>query len=274
MLRRIALLLALSLSASELAMSQTASVPTKDSNAVALLAGSLNAMLGSATISDVTLSAQVTRTAGAGADSGAVTLQAVSSGNASITYSFSNGQQRAEIINPSSPSRGAWSGADGAWHQMAVHNTWTPAPWFAPALVLELALNDPQAALDNLGTTTLNGITVAHIRLSRVLPPSSGSATTLANIQSLTAVDVYLDEVSNLPISLSFNLHPDSNAGADIPVVVQYSNWAKASGILLPFHVQRFLNGSPLEDISVSSATVNSGLSPSVFNVPMAGGSQ
>jgi hypothetical protein len=255
----------------QLEAQETSTQATKDSAAVSLASNALTAMTGGVAISDVTLSAQVIRTVGSDSESGAATLEALSAGDASLTYSLGGGQ-RAEIINPSSSPRGAWSGPDGVWHQMALHNSWTPATWFAPTLVLEAALVDPQLSIENLGSAIIEGEAVEHLRVWRVLPSISGSSATLALIQGLSTVDIYLDATSNLPVALDFNLHPDSNAGVNIPVEVRYSNWQRSSGALMPFHIQRFFNGSLLDDISVSSATVNSGLSSSSFNVPATSG--
>jgi len=256
------------------AVAQPSAAGTKDSTALNLAMIALKAMMPSVALSDITLSAQVIRTVGSGSESGAATLDALDNGDASLTYSL-GGEQHAEIANPSSDPRGAWSGADGAWHRIALHNTWTPAAWFAPALVLKTALDDPQLALLNVGPTRLNGQAVEHLRSWRVLTSLSGSPETLATIQRLSTLDIYLDATSNLPVEFDFNLHPNSNAGVNIPVAVCFSNWQQSSGAFVPFHIQKFLNGSLLDDISVSSVDFNRGLSSSSFAIPaVSGGAQ
>jgi hypothetical protein len=248
-----------------------AAVATKDPTAASLVSNALKVMTPGAQVTDITISAQVVRNENSDSETGPVTLEALSAGDASLTYALSGGQ-RSEIVNPSSNPPGAWSGTDGVWHGMALHNTWTPAAWFAPALVLEEFLNDPSLTIVNLGQTSLNGEAVQHLRSWRTLTSTSGAPADLAIIQSLSTVDIYIDLTSNLPVALNFNLHPDSNAGVNIPVQILYSNWQSSSGMMLPFHVQRFFNGNLLDDISVSTATVNSGLSPSAFNVPATSG--
>lgn len=274
MISRAAFALALLMNASGFAVAQLAAAPVKYTTAVQLTRTSLNAMSPSIVVNDINLLAQVERTAGSESESGAATLEALISGEASVTYSLSV-ERHAEIINPSADPRGAWSGADGVWHRMALHNTWAPAAWFAPALILEEALGDRQLALESLGSTNLNGEPVQHLRSWRVLPSISGSASDIALIQTLSMIDIYLDATSSLPVEFDFNLHPDSNAGTNIPIAIRFSNWQKTSGALLPYHIQRFFNGGLLDDISVSSANVNSGLPSSSFDVPAtAGGAQ
>lgn len=271
---RAILTIALSVCIPGFAFAQPSATSTKDPAAVKLAMNSLKAMMPSVALSDITLSAQVIRTAGSASESGAATLDALDNGDASLTYSL-GGEQHAEIVNPSSDPRGVWADADGAWHPMAIHNTWAPTAWFAPALVLKAALDDPQLALENLGPTKLNDAAVVHLRSSRTLPSTSGGPATLAMIRRLSAADIYLDATSNLPVELDFNLPPNSNAGVDIPVAVRFSDWRQSAGAMLPFHIQKFLNGSLLDDISVSSVDVNRGLSSSSFTVPpTSGGAQ
>jgi hypothetical protein len=253
------------------APAQTATVAvTKDSTAISLVSNALNAMT-PMTVNDVTLTGQVLSDASGDGESGMLTFMALNGGDANLAYSLATGP-RSEIINPASEPQAAWSGTDGVWHKTAIHNTWTPAAWFAPVLILESALTDPQLAIQNLGSASLNGQSVQHLRIWRVLTSTSGAPATLALIQSLSTVDLYLDAASKLPVALDFNLHPDSNAGTNIPVEIRYSNWQKSTGTLMPFHIQKFFNGELLDDISVSSAIVNSGLSSSSFNVPTTSG--
>jgi hypothetical protein len=274
MFRRIAFFLVLPACASLISLSQSASTPMKDPTAVQLAESVLSAMTPNSALNDITLSAQVSHPTASETESGEATLKALSSGQASLAYSV-GGEQHAEIINPSFYPRGGWAGADGVWHQMAIHNTWTPAAWFAPGILLVQVLSDSQLALENLGATNLNGQAAQHLRAWRVLPSVSGSPSDLALIQSLSTVDIYVDATTNLPTEFDFNLHPDSNAGVNIPIAVRYSNWQRSSGVLLPFHIERFWNGSLLDDISVSSVAINSGLSSSSFSVPNnAGGAQ
>jgi hypothetical protein len=250
---------------------QTTSVSAaKDANAASLLSSALNAM-SPVLVNDITITGQAVGDASTDSESGTLTFKALNGGDASLAFSLASGQ-RNEIVNPTSDPQAAWSGIDGVWHKTALHNTWTPAAWFAPALVLESALTDPQLALQNLGSTSLNGRAVQHIRFWRVLSSASGASATIALVQGLSTVDIYLDAASNLPIVLGFNLHSDLNAGTNIPVAVFYSNWQKSSGVLVPMHLQKFLNGNLLDDIAVTSATVNSGLTSSSFSVPAVSG--
>jgi hypothetical protein len=83
----------------------------------------------------------------------------------------------------------------------------------------------------------------------------------------LSQVDVYLDSTTNLPVALDFNVHPDTDAGLDLPVEVQFSGWQLVHGIQVPSHIQKFLQGSLTLDLSGVTISVNTGLAQSDFTI-------
>ncbi|PYU30180.1 MAG: hypothetical protein DMG28_19510 [Acidobacteria bacterium] len=78
---------------------------------------------------------------------------------------------------------------------------------------------------------------------------------------------MYLDSASLLPVAITFNLHPDVDAGTDIAGEVRFSDYRLVSGIRVPFHVQEFLNGGLVLDILISNVTVNLGLQDTDFGI-------
>lgn len=241
----------------------TPPVAVRDPQAVMFLSQALSRLKSTpAAISDVTLTAGATYTAGSDQETGSATLQALGAEQSRVTLNLDNGQ-RQEIRNG---FMGVWSGTDGAAHLMATHNCWTDASWFYPLLTVEAASSDPTVSIMFAGPTTLNGEAVEELVLSRVMPNQSASVT--AEIQKLSTVQLYLDSSSLLPVELDFNLHPDRNLNQDIPVEIQFSDYRPVSGALAPFHIQKFLQHSLLLDLEVSGAVVNSGLSAAEFALP------
>jgi hypothetical protein len=74
-------------------------------------------------------------------------------------------------------------------------------------------------------------------------------------------VDLYVDGATFLPISYVYNSHPDTDAGLDIPTEIRYSDYRTVDGILVPFHVQKLVNGSLSLDLQFQAASLNTGLS-------------
>jgi hypothetical protein len=248
---------------------QTAAQTTaaKDPRAVALLTGAVSALAGGTNITDVTLTGTVTRTAGSDVETGAVTLQALGglAGRMNMTLT---GGPRGEVINQSQGAlAGQWSGSDGVQHAMAQHNALVPAAWFFPALALAEALNDPSVQVAYVDQEIMGGVAVAHIQFCRVLPSGISSDAAMTPFEHLTSVDVYLAAANSLPVALDFNIHPDNNEKLDIPVEVQYSDYQKIGGILLPARVQKFINNALFLDLSITGVAVNTNLSSSDFAV-------
>ena len=77
---------------------------------------------------------------------------------------------------------------------------------------------------------------------------------------------MYLDSSSLLPVALSFNTHPDNNALLNIRVEVDLSNYQVVKGVQIPFRIQKFLNGSLFLDLTIQSASVNTGLTVAIFS--------
>lgn len=236
--------------------------PVRDPNAVALVNKALQALAGSMALTDVTIAGTATYVAGSDQESGTATLIASGNGMSSVQLNLDNGP-RQEIRN--GPA-GIWSGPDGVTHWMATHNCWTDANWFFPALTLQALQIDSTLGVLNLGPALWNGVPATHLQFSHVIPGQTAPMT--AEIQSLSTVDLYLDPTALVPLALTFNTHLDSDLNANIPVVIQFGNYQNSGGVLVAFHVQKFLQGSLYLDLVLSQAAINTGVSPSTFTLP------
>ena len=78
----------------------------------------------------------------------------------------------------------------------------------------------------------------------------------------LSKIDFFLDPTTSLPVAIAFDIHPDGDAGLDIPVRVEFSDYRSVSGTQIPFHIQRFINNRLALDLQFENAVINSGLSP------------
>src|SRR5207302_1463214 len=119
-----------------------------------------------------------------------------------------------------------WIGADGVQHDAAQHNCLLPAHWIVPVLALQT-----QAGKLNKSVAAGTDQSVAVQELSMKAPPgdSSGAAQRIAE---LSGARLSLDASTSLPTSLSFNIHPDQDAGLDIPIVVRYADYRSVNGVV------------------------------------------
>ncbi len=238
---------------------------TRDPRAVTLASQALQALTGGTAITDASLQASASYVAGSDQESGTASLEAHVGYESRIVLSLSGGQ-RSEVRNGSlTIPQGKWSGPDGVWNPLALHNCWADPTWFFPALTIQTALNDPQVALAYVGQESKAGTIVQHIQITRLLPGQSATATAL--IQRLSQADLYLDAASYLPVAIDFNLHPDTDAGLDLAAEIQFAGWHAVSGIQAPSRIQKFLQGGLVLDLSVLTIFVNRGIPQSDFTV-------
>jgi len=235
--------------------------PIQSPQGVALATQAMAALTGTTQVNDITLTGTATRTAGSDVESGSITLRALGTAESRLDLSANNGT-RTEIRNldSNSASQGFWIGLDGIAHSMANHNCATDAAWFFPALSVLSQLSNPDLVVTYIGNETRGDVSVQHLHFLLQSPVPS------ALVQQLGAEDVYLDASSNLPVAITFNAHPDNDASANLPVEVDFSNYQAVNGVQVPFRIQRLLNGSVLFDLTIQSATVNSGLTAAAFS--------
>ena len=212
------------------------------------------ALTGGTQVNGVTESGQVTRTLGGDQESGTITMQSTGNTNSQIQISTGAGNRsetRSWASDGSGPL-GQWTGLDGQPHQMAQHNCWTDAVWFFPALSMLSDYSDPTMVFNDLGPMQHDGHNVEHIQAYRSIPGAPPGTLT-----SLSTVDYYLDSQTALPVAIAFFTHGDTDVNATVPVEMVFSQYQAVSGIQVPFLITRMLNGSPLFQITITSAVPN-----------------
>jgi hypothetical protein len=249
----------------------TQSAPQIDPAAVPLIQKALLA-LGGAPVTDVTLTGTATRTAGSYVETGSITLKALGANQSRLDLAVVGGTwTEVRGINSQGAPQGSWTSLDGKTHPAAGHNILTDAVWFFPALSALDHAASPQLGVTYVGTETRDGATVQHLHFASPdpsLPPDASLPPHFSpRVAELTTMDVYLDPASSLPVAVTFNMHPDNNALIDIPVEVDFSNYQAVNGVQVPFRIQKSLNGTLFYDITIQSASVNSGLTATEFAV-------
>lgn len=236
--------------------------PATSLSATTTLQRSLGTLAPNLALTDVTLSGSVRRIAGSDEQSGTATLKALSSGAARADLSLSSGTM-SEIFDMSSGElTGAWSGPDRALHTTPYHNLLSEPAWFFPTFAISRRLSTGYFVTD-VGPVTDTGGTVQHISVYQN-PPVQSFAGRIP-FAHLSQIDFFIDSSTLLPVAISFNIHPDNDALLDIPVEIRFSDYRSVSGAQVPFHIQKFINGSLLLDIQIQNVTTNSGLSAASF---------
>ena len=230
---------------------------------ITVLQNALKALVGITAVNDVTLTGTAERIAGSNDETGTATYKAIP-GASRLDLNLSKGT-RSEIrgIGPNGLG-GNWIGPDGVVHEVANHNLLTDAGWF-PIFTLSNLISSTNTVLTFVGAETKNGVSAIHITSSQ---PDTNAPAQIAQLwQHLTQMEIYFDASTFLPLAVDFNTHPDDNAALDIPVEFRFSDYRQVGSLTLPFHVQRYLNGSLFVDAQFQSASVDSGLSSTIFTI-------
>jgi hypothetical protein len=231
-----------------------------------VLLQALRATVGTASISDVTLTGTARRIAGSDDETGTVVLKALSTGEARADFSFPSGPRTEVYANSDKGPVGTWAGPDGVSKPIPLYNVLVDSAWFFPAIMLGRSGASPNAVVSYVGAETYNSVAVLHLSVSRQFPNAPSQISAL--MQRHSQMEVYADASTSLPTAISFNTHPDQDAFRDIPVEIRFSDYRLVNGVQTPFHVQKYFNGSLILDLQFDRADLNTGLSPSSFAVP------
>lgn len=239
--------------------------PQSDPQAATLAAGSGARLTGGNAISDVSLTATVHHIAGSLNETGTATLKALGTSQSRLDLVLPSGTL-SEVRNSSTGIPACeWIGPDGAVHATAQHNCWTDPGWFFPALSSLTQGSNANVVFSYVGQETRGGASVQHLRSYLYLAGAKPIA--ISEVQRLSAIDFYLDSTTLLPVAIDFKAHPDNDEIAEIAVEIVLSDYRAINGVLVPFHIQKFINNGLVFDISVTSVSLNSGLSASVFAI-------
>jgi len=217
-------------------------------------------------ITDISLTCAVHRIAGGEDETGTATLRALATGESRMDFTFPSGQRSEVHANSTTGPIGSWSGPDGIAKGLAQFNILVDSAWFSPDLVLSKLVNSKETVASAVSSETRSGAAIEHLTLSRQFP--SAPAQMSRRMQRDSQMEVYLDASSLLPQALDFNTHPDTDAGRNLLVEIRYSDYKAEQGLVMPFHIQQYVNGALALDLQVQRVELNSGLSPAMFIVP------
>jgi hypothetical protein len=243
---------------------QVAQTNSASPQAIQILQQALAALNGSTPTRDITLSGSAHYIAGSDDETGTAVLKATAIGSSRIDLSLSSGQ-RSEVYNFSAAMPvGQWSGPDGNTHAVSYHNLLNEPGWFSPVTAIARRLTGSGFVATLIGAETLDSQSVQHVSVAQ--QPFDSSAQS-ALLQHLTQIDLYVDPATFLPVAMSFSIHPDADAGLDIPVVVRFSDYRTVNGANVPFHIEKYINNTLVLDLQMQSATVNTGLTVSSLGI-------
>ncbi len=239
--------------ASSLAQTQTA----PPSGLAGILAQASTAFSPDQPISSVELQGTATWHIGDTEDSGAIDLKAFATGASTVQMSLAKRGQRTESQSAITDDRScSWTGAAAATHDVAQSNCWTPLPWFLPQLSLQAASMPKNLLLQDLSSAATSAGNY-QVRYQISSAPGKTAATVTDTILQLSTADLSLDRTTYLPAKLDYKQHAENLPNASLTVEIRYSDYRKTSGVTVPFHIERYVNGVLELAIDVSNISVN-----------------
>ncbi|HET9100354.1 MAG TPA: hypothetical protein VFN62_08180, partial [Acidobacteriaceae bacterium] len=173
----------------------------------------------------ITLTGTVESIAGSDRESGNATLVANADGSYQISLELGQSSRTETQTAFAQGQQCTWSGSDGIAHVVSGHNCMQPVAWFMPEVALLGSLQPQAVGTIVVGSSVNPENPGLDLRQQQSVAPSYVSASMAGLFTHLSAVDIFYDPATYLPIAVSYATHPDANAAVDIPVRVEFSNY-------------------------------------------------
>ena len=226
-----------------------------DPSAIAWATKAMSALTGGIPINNATLIGTVVQ--GDNQDQGSVpiTMQATSVSASETDITTPKGiRSFIRSLDSNGHPSGMWVDVNQQQHPISLHNCWTDAVWFFPALSQLSAYNDPNLVFVDLGQEQHSGTSVEHIQIYRSL---QGDPNKAALVAKLSTVNYYLDVNTAVPVAITFADHPNDDLLTNLPIRVEFSNFQLVGSRLIPYQITRFAHGTPQFQIAISNANLN-----------------
>jgi hypothetical protein len=190
---------------------------------------------------------------GSDVQSGTVTLEGFANGQSKTTLHL-NGGTRIDTQNAYTDADRTctWVGFDGIAHDVATHNCWVPTVWFLPQITVQAGAGAKDVLISYVPASD-DKTAIIHVERHPAAVRDTQTAKLLAD---LSAADIGVDTSTSLPQWLRFNIHPDGDAGTNLHVEVDFSDYRTVNGLTVPFHIQKLINESMVLDLQISEVQV------------------
>lgn len=177
--------------------------------------------------------------------SGHAVIRVESSGRSTFESDFGSEKHVATTSTPDDHSGCQQTGTDGVLHQRAIHNCFLAANPLFPLVTLSSHLSDSTISFQDKGGSS--------IQVSFPLADADPGALPL--LKHLSMMLITFDPQTHLPVTVDYSEHPEKSAKADISAEIQYSDYRSVSGAMIPYSIQKYLNGTLVFEIHADKVT-------------------
>jgi hypothetical protein len=234
--------------------------PVRDPQGIAILTQSANAAGGTSAIlavQDYSASGEVNYYWGDG-EQGTVVVKGRGTGQFRAEATLPEGVRSWAVSN----GTGWVKEADGRTDVIFSHNAGNLGSLTFPFAYLVSALQDTSTSVIYVGLETINGAQAHHIRAQKNYPQGSDPT---GLFQKLSKREFFVDASSLLVVASEDMTHPRDTATVDAVRRVQFSDYRRVNGVLLPFRIAESVAGQRGETFQLSQMAFNTGLQDSDF---------
>jgi len=242
-------------------LSQAATAPTRDQQAVAVLRQSFAAM-GGALPADSVATGTVTLVEGSRTEEGTIRI-ATRGPDQSVEDITTPSDHRIVVYSRLAAAETKGGNQKTSRLELAASSQ---TPDF-PLPLIAWALASPDAAASYVGLEQVNGESLHHIRIWNAFASNAA----LKTLAEFSVRDIWIDNRRFLPRRISCLRREAGGAVPRIPVDVFFTDFQSVSGVLYPFLIHKNFNGTPWLTITISTVKLNTGLSDTDFPVSAGG---
>jgi hypothetical protein len=189
-------------------------------------------------------------------ETGTATLDAKSDGTATVVLSLDTASGTDSYALLSADRTCQHTTRSGAVSDISKIDCLTPLPWFAPILSIRDPLQLPALiAITDGGEVTRNSALLHDLTYGLLLHGRDTTSTNL--LVQATNVHVLYDPQTLLASGIEYSIHPNGDMLTPIEVRIAFSDYRNTSGVMLPYHIERYVNRSLFLTIDVNSALLN-----------------
>ena len=206
-------------------------------------------------VRSIKLSGAAEWTAGSLQESGTAQLEANADGSSNVQL-YLNKASRTETQTKADSLRTChWTDAAGVVRENTGKSCFIAIPWFAPSLIAQSAAQLPAMLMvTDDGEMSKNGASFHQISYGLNFEGMAGPFT--KRLQDASVVKVQYDAQSFLPVSLEYSIHPDSGNSQTLEARVVFSDYRSVSGVMLPFHIEKYVNRTLQLKLDVNNASI------------------
>ena len=202
------------------------------------------------------LEGRVSYIAGSLSETGTATLDAKSDGTNTVALSLNTASGTDNYAALSTDRACTHTNKVGAVANISKVDCLTPLPWFAPILIEKDPLQLPALiAVSDGGEITRNSTLFHDLTYGVRLHGIDTASTTL--LTQATNVHVLYDPQTLLTSSIEYSIHPNGDMLAPIDVRIAFSDYRNTSGVMLPYHIERYVNRSLFLTIDLDTALLS-----------------